>query len=84
VAEDPIVEEMTAAVDRAGVLLWRLNHEVGVYSGATLQFSVQLAGEPWAVTLQLDEDGDVVWGRPGVDDQVRVVVYADGRLARDT
>jgi hypothetical protein len=81
VSEDPLLEELTAAVDRAGLLLWRLNHEVGVYSGATMQFSVQLAGEPVPITLRLDDDGDVVW--PGEGDEIRIVVYADGRRARD-
>lgn len=75
------MEEVAAAVDRAGLLLWRLNQEVGVYSGATMQFSVQLGGKPLPITLRLDDDGDVVW--PGEGDEVRVVVYADGRLARD-
>jgi hypothetical protein len=82
VDDDPSIEGITAAVDRAGVLLWRLNEEVGVYSGAEMQFSIQLAGEPWPITLRLDDDGDVVW--PGEEGQVRVVVYADGRLARGT
>lgn len=78
--DDPIVDELTAAVDKAALLLWRLNNEVGVYSGATMEFSVQLAGEPWPITLCLDNDGDVIWPSEG---EIRVVVYADGRLARD-
>jgi hypothetical protein len=76
---ESLVSELTVAVDTAGLLLWRLNQEVGVYSGATMEFSIRLGDQPCPITLRLDADGDVVWPR---DDEVRVVVYADGRLAR--
>jgi hypothetical protein len=79
VGENPLVDELTASIDKAALLLWRLNQEVGVYSGATMEFSLQLTGEPWPITLCLDADGDVVWPREG---ELRIVVYADGRLAR--
>jgi hypothetical protein len=78
-AEHSFDDELVRAVDHAGLVLWHLNQELGVYSGATLSFSIRIDGQPWPITLQLDDDGDVLWA---FEDEVRVVVYADGTTAR--
>jgi len=69
------------AADHAGLVLWQLNQDLGLYSGATLTFSIRVGGEPWLIKLGLDDDGDVVWI---FADEDRVVVRADGTPARPT
>jgi hypothetical protein len=82
--EQHAIQEMQAilrAVDHAGLMLWQLNQDLGVYSGATLSFSIRIEGKPWPLKLGLDDDGDVVWIW---NDEMRVVVSADGTPARPT
>jgi hypothetical protein len=73
------MQEILRAVDQAGLMLWRLNQDLGVYSGATLSFSIRIDGKPWPLKLGLDEEGDVVWIW---EEEMRVVVRADGTPAR--
>ena len=68
------------AANHAGLVLWQLNQDLGLYSGATLTFSIRVGGEPWPIKLGLD-DGDLVWI---FADEDRVVVRADGTQARPT
>jgi hypothetical protein len=71
---EAIVEHITANVDRCEQTLWKLASETGIRD-VRLSFGIPFGDVSEPITLVVDQDGDVMWDE-------RVVVHADGRLAR--
>jgi hypothetical protein len=76
---DAVIEEITSAVDAVGRRLWDFRTSSGAVSAAA-NFLVSTSVGPLPVSLETDEDGNVIWVSQG---DRHIVVYPDGQLARN-